>query len=916
MVDPREDQNEYIVCPECQGNGKNSLGFPCSYCGQMGTGVFFFGRFFYWGTQLGKAVIELKHIRDKAQMIINMTAFAIGFLGLLSLAYWVYLSSSEFETVEALAFWRTKSIFIFLFWVSLLSDLFVYYRMSEQSRKRHQIKALTYSRKKKPQIIPDNWEGLVSTKSKLKVDVVKGYDVKTEKLVEEAFLLADKMGHAEVLPIHLFFAVLADQEIAAIFSRLKVDLKSLAEKIKTYVERVPESREKTILSRSVKEVLIEAYLDAQRLGQSKVSAKNLLIPCLKKDKLLEDMLYDLEIDIEKIFNVILWFVINEKQVESYRQYRKMARFKPGNNMDRAYTAVATPTLNQFAYDITSAAKQGRLEYCVAREKDIEKIWQNIESGAHGVILTGPIGVGKGTVVDGIAQLMVKEDVPPVFQDKRLVELDAARLISGVTPAQAEGRMFAVIDEIVRSGNIVLFIKNIEKMIGITSGEEESLDLSEVLSQAIERGQIYCLASSTNRNYSNYIEHRSLGNSLSRVEIKEPEGNQAIQIVESKIGALEGKYKIYFSYDAIEEAIRLTQKYIHDKYLPEKAIKVLELAATKRLKTKGEQSIVGKDEVAEVISEKTGIPSSKVSESESQKLLNMEEQIHARMIGQEEAVKMVASSLRRARAELREGKRPIVNLLFLGPTGVGKTELAKTVSELYFGNEDYMIRVDMSEYQHPDSVKKMIGSPVSKGYLTELVRQSPFSLILLDEVEKAHPDILNLFLQVMDDGRLTDGQGNTIDFTNSIVIATSNAGALFIQEQIFAGVSHESIKTELINNHLNKIMRPELINRFDGVIVFEPLSQENVVEIARLMIEKTKKMLLDKGIEFRVEEEGLRVLAQEGYDPKFGARPLRRVLQDQIDNQIANLVLAGDLNRRDTLIVGENAELRIEKAKKI
>ena len=280
--------------------------------------------------------------------------------------------------------------------------------------------------------------------------------------------------------------------------------------------------------------------------------------------------------------------------------------------------------------------------------------------------------------------------------------------------------------------------------------------------------------------------------------------------------------------------------------------------------------------------------------------------------------MVAASLRRARAELREGKRPIANFLFLGPTGVGKTELAKTVAEAYFGQEGNMIRLDMSEYQHPDSVKKMIGDAAAgvNGYLTEAVRRSPFSLVLLDEFEKSHPDILNLFLQVMDDGRLTDGQGRTIDFTSSIIIATSNVGAVYIQEQIANGVDTERIKQALINQYLNQIIKPELINRFDGVIVFKPLSRENVVDIARLMLEKTGQMLEAKGIGLRAEEEGVHKLAAQGFDPKFGARPLRRLLQEKVENEIANKILAGELSRRDTVVINAKAEVQVDKGKEL
>jgi len=909
--------NRFIVCPVCRGAGKNNSGFACANCSSMGVGTFSHGRFFYWGPKLGRAMIELGHIRKKIHLIINITFFSIGLAGLLSLGLWIYLASAHSAELGAFAFWREHHILILLFWIGIIADMFVVYRLSEEERLQHKIRPLTYDERNKEMDVPNNWTELKTSKARFKIDVAGGYTALAMEAVEQSYTLASKLNHEYASTMHLFFSSLANPQVAAVFSRLNIDGAKLTEKIRTQIEKIPSSGNKTKLSTPLKEVLIDAYLQAHNLGQKKVSAKNLIIPALEKDNILSEILYDFGVDRNKVFNVILWFIINEKQVESYRKYKKMARFKPATNMDRAYTSLATPVLNQLGYDLTVAAKWGKLEFCVAREEEIKKIWQYFESGESGVILTGESGVGKKTVIDGIAQLMVKEDVPKFFQDKRLVELDAARLISGADPARAEGRMMAVIDEVVRAGNIVLFINNIENIIGITSGKEESLDLSEVLANAIERKLIYCLAAAENKNYSKYIEGSSLGNLMGRVEINEPAGNQAIQIVESKIGGLEGKYKIYFSYDAIESAIKLTSKYIHDKYIPQKAIHILELVAVKVLKENGENAMIGDNDIARAISEMTGIPITKLGEDESKKLLRLEERMHKRMVSQDEAVNMVAASLRRARVELQEGKRPIANFLFLGPTGVGKTELAKTVAEIYFGKEDYMIRLDMSEYQHPDSVKKMIGDTTgTKGYLTESVREAPFSLVLLDEIEKAHPNIMNLFLQVMDDGRLTDGEGRTIDFTNCIIIATSNAGALFIQKQIFEGVSVNAIKETLINEHLNKVMRPELINRFDGVIVFEPLSREDVVEITRLMLNKTRGMLKNKGINLKAEEEGIRILAREGFDPKFGARPLRRLLQERIDDKIATKILAGELKRRDTVIINDRAEILVEKGMKI
>lgn len=904
---------QFVTCPTCGGLGKNKFGLSCPACGGMGVGSFYNGRFYYWGPKLGRAVIELDHLRKKIHQIINFASFAIGLIGLISLSYWVFLTSQTATEVRAFAFWQEQHFLLFVFWVSMIAYMFVIYRMSEERRKQHKIEKATYEEKGTNKNLPNNWSELVRARSKYKINAAEGFSPQSMEAVEQAYLLAANLNHGFVTPMHLFFSCLANREVAALFSRLNTDSKKLVELLKKRIPQVPTTKYKTELSIALKEVLVESYFMATELGQNKVDPLDFIIPCIKKDKILFEILYDLEVEIKKVYNVILWFIVNKKQVEAYRAYRRMARFKPAGNMDRAYTSVATPLLNQLGYDLTIAARWGKLEYCVAREEEIEKIWQVFESGATGVMLVGPEGVGKKTLIDGVAELMVKEDVPKFLRDKRLVEIDAARLISGANPAEAQGRMMAVIDEVARAGNIIIYINNVENLMGISSGAEGSLDLAEVLAGALERKTIYALASATTEHYTKYIEGKSLGNVMPKIDVLEPEGDKAIQIVESKISSYEGKYKVYFSYRAIERAIELSNRYIHDKYLPDKAIRILEMVAVSVAKTKGEQSVVSDEDVAIAVSQMTGIPITKIGASESKKLLNLESQIHERMIGQHEAVEMVSASLRRARAMLREGKRPIANFLFLGPTGVGKTELAKTISEVYFGDEDYMIRVDMSEYQHPDSVKKMIGDASgAKGYLTERVRKAPFSLILLDELEKAHPDILNLFLQVMDDGRLTDGQGRTIDFTSSILIATSNAGALYIQKEVLAGTPTVEIKEVLINEYLNKVMRPEFINRFDGVIVFEPLSMEHVVDIARLMLKSISKMLEGKGINFRVEEKGVRVLAKLGYDPKFGARPLRRLLQEKVEDKIANVILSGELKRRDTLVINEDASISIEK----
>ncbi|MCX6796510.1 MAG: AAA family ATPase, partial [Candidatus Falkowbacteria bacterium] len=671
------NKNQFIYCPVCEGRGLGKFGLSCPNCGGIGLGKFFGNRFYYWGMRLGWTVIELDKFRKKAQLTINIIAYTICLIGILSLGIWLFSVGENNQELGAFAFWREQSPLILIFWLSIIADMFIIYRLNEEERQMHKIAAAGYG-ESQTDLLPQSWEGITKAKAKLRLDVWGGFSREALLVIDEAFLLAQKLNHSYVTPLHLFFACLGDSQVAVILSRLEINPESLIESIKKQLAKIKSTEAKTELSRTAKEIFINAYLQAYQLGQKKVTAKNLIMPCLEKDEVIAEILYELEIDKNKIFNVILWLIINEKQVESYRKFKQMARFKPSTNMDRAYTSVATPVLNHYAYDLTIAAKWGRLEFCVARNDEIEKIWQQLESGYNGVILVGPPGIGKGAIIDGIAQLMVQENVPKFFQDKRLVELDAARLISGATPEQAEGRLLEMVDEVSRAGNIVLFIDNVENICGITSGGEGSLDLSEVLANAIDRKDIFCFAAATDKNYTKFLEGRALSNTMARVDIKEPVGNQAIQIIESKIGYLEGKYNVYFSYNAIEHAIKLTTQYIHDKYLPAKAILILEQVAAKISKQRDRQTIVTNEDIAQVISEATGIPVTKISKTESKILLHLEDKIHERMVDQEEAVKMVSASLRRSRTGMREGKRPIANFLFLGPTGVGKTELAKAV----------------------------------------------------------------------------------------------------------------------------------------------------------------------------------------------------------------------------------------------
>jgi ATP-dependent Clp protease ATP-binding subunit ClpC len=873
-------------------------------------GVWFLGRFICFNKELKRSIIFLKRSEKKINHLLKFFALLVVFGGWLAYGTWLYLNKETFlaNPLDILFFWRDTSALISIFLFSLFFDLFLVYKNSEKHAAKKKIDYRLFNSKKKK-------------KYSKTYDVSMAFSDEAYSIIEDSFLLVNKLKQKEVEVIHLFRVLLKTKKVQNLFIRLDVDGKKLVELIDRHLTKDQSNSTDSIeFNKNLQELLVKAFIDAYSRGLESIDILNLILFCADSDKVLEEILYELEVDQDKIKNTVEWFRVNDKLIKSYNHYHSLAILKPGNNMNRAYTAIATPVLDHFSHDLTVEAKFGNLDICIGRQKEFKAIFDAFSGGHNGLLLVGPTGVGKTTLVNGLAQLMVEENVPDFLKDKRLIEIDVSRLVSGVSPSEAEERLLNCLSEASRSGNIIIYLDNIENLIGISSGSKESLDVSDVLANAINRRNIYCLAAATVDNYNRYIENFSLGDSLTTIAVNEPSINDTIQILETKVAFLESKYDIYVVYNALEQAAKMADKYLHDKFLPLKAINLLEKAAaisSQASKNNPDAYFCSKDEVGVAISELTGVPVSKVTVNESQRLLNLESEIHSRLIGQEEAVSAVCASLRRARVQMKEDKRPIASFLFLGPTGVGKTELAKAVSQVYFGDENYLVRLDMSEYQNPDSVKKMIGDPDGTlGYLTEAVRKKPFALILLDEIEKAHPDILNLFLQLLDDGRLTDGQGRTIIFTESIIIATSNIGALYIQEQIKANTPINIIKQELVDNQLNKYMRPELVNRFDGIIAFKPLTEEDVCKVAALMLKKIKKNLLDKGISLKADKDGVAILAKEGYDPKFGARPLRRLLQDKIENKIANYILSGEIKRRDTVIINAKAEVEVEKAEEL
>lgn len=870
-------------------------------------GTWFLSKFLYWNYPVKKSISLLKDFKNKFYKIANIFGIIVIILGWLCFAFWIYLNIDLIiaNPLNILFFWQEFDFLILVFLFSLLFDLFFVYLSSQKKDNLKKIKKKDFNIEKNKK------------KEGKRFNILDTCTEEVLDIVEKACFLANDLKLKKAHSLHLFRVLLTNKEIQNVFIRLNVDAKKMISLLDRNLARREYQFEEDY---DLEEIMICAFVEAHNLKQDNVDPLNIISYCYSRDDILAEILEEVGVNADRIRNTVAWFRINRKLKERYNKFHSSALLKPGGNMNRSYTAIATPTLDKFSHDLTVEAKFGDLEMCIAREKEFNQIFQSFSGGHNGLLLVGHNGTGKTSIINGLAQMMVEEDVPKFMHDRRLIEIDTSILISGADPSLAQERLLTCISEASRSGNVILYIDNIENIIGISSGSQESLDLSEVLAESIRRKHIFCVASVSASNYSSYIEGTAIGEAMTTISVKEPEKNEAIQILQSKVGQIESKYGVFIVYGALEAAVNMSEKYFHDKYLPLKAIDLLQKAASmaaSRAVNNPEESFCNKEDVAIAISDLTGIPAQKVSEKESEKLLNLESEIHNRLVGQEEAVKAVSASLRRARAQIKSGNKPIASFLFLGPTGVGKTELAKSVSDIYFGDEDYLVRIDMSEYQGSDSLSKMIGDTSgTKGYLTEAVRKKPFSLILLDEIEKANPDILNLFLQMLDDGRLTDGQGRTVSFSESIIIATSNIGANYIQDEIKKNTDINIITQGLIDNHLNKHMRPELINRFDAIIVFKTLSEDNVNSIATLMLKKIKKTLEKKGFSLKADKKGVKILAKEGYDPKFGARPLARLLQERVENIVANKILSGELKRRDTVVINERAEIEIEKGLQI
>ena len=651
----------------------------------------------------------------------------------------------------------------------------------------------------------------------------------------------------------------------------------------------------------------------------------------------------------------------------------------------------TPILNQFSRDLTAAARSGELDPVIGREKEIERIVQILSRRRkNNPVLIGEPGVGKSAIVEGLAQLIVEGNIPEILRGRRVVSLDLAAMLAGAKyRGEFEERLKNAMAEMHRAGNIIMFIDELHTIVG-AGASEGAIDAANIMKPMLARGEIQCIGATTLSEYHKHIEKDgALERRFQPVQVGEPTREESIEILRGLRDRYEAHHHVRISDEAIRAAVYLSDRYISDRCLPDKAIDLIDEAASRvrikaftappdmkkhqtalaaltrqtdeavesedfetaaKLRDQKKQlqqemqlvraqweermsqrmETVGEEEVAQIVALWTGVPVSRLTEDEAQRLVHLEDILHSRVIGQDDAVRAVARAVRRARAGLKDPRRPIGSFIFLGPTGVGKTELCKALGEALFGDEDNLIRIDMSEYMEKHSVARMIGSPPGYvgyeegGQLTEKVRRKPYAVLLFDEVEKAHPDVFNILLQILEDGRLTDGQGRVVDFKNTVIVMTSNAGAHTLRKQRSLGFgggdddgkTYENMR-ENIMGEVQRLFKPEFLNRVDEIIVFHALTEDEIDQIARLLLGQVCARLTERGIYLTVEDDALKLISKAGYDLKYGARPLRRAIQRMVEDALSEEILTGNVHLGDHVharVAGDELAFEVEKQK--
>ncbi|PYI50170.1 ATP-dependent protease ATP-binding subunit ClpC [Paenibacillus flagellatus] len=789
---------------------------------------------------------------------------------------------------------------------------------------------------------------------------------RAQKVLALAQEEAVRLGHNNIGTEHILLGLIREGEgiAAKALVALGLSLEKIQDEVESLIGRGQEQPSNIAYTPRAKKVIELSMDEARKLGHTYVGTEHILLGLIREGEgVAARVLNNLGVSLNKARQQVLQLLGSSEAVSSSHS---------------TSANVNTPTLDGLARDLTAYAKEGNLDPVIGRSKEIERVIQVLSRRTkNNPVLIGEPGVGKTAIAEGLAQKIVNNEIPETLRDKRVMTLDMGSVVAGTKyRGEFEDRLKKIMDEIRAAGNIILFIDELHTLIG-AGGAEGAIDASNILKPALARGELQCIGATTLDEYRKYIEKdAALERRFQPITVDQPTPEEAIQILHGLRDRYEAHHRVKITDEAIEQAVKLSDRYITDRFLPDKAIDLIDEASSKvRLRsytvppnlkqlesqlenirkekdaavqsqefekaaalrdteqkmrdeldaTKNEwkekqgrtDSEVTPEDIAQVVGSWTGIPVSKLAEEETERLLKMEDILHERVIGQGEAVKAVSRAIRRARAGLKDPKRPMGSFIFLGPTGVGKTELARALAESLFGDENAVIRIDMSEYMEKHSTSRLVGAPPGYvgyeegGQLTEKVRRKPYSVVLLDEIEKAHPEVFNILLQVLEDGRLTDSKGRTVDFRNTLIIMTSNVGAEMIKKNSTlgflaaadAGRDYSNMKDKVMGE-LKKSFRPEFLNRIDEIIVFHSLEQEHIAQIVSLMSDELSKRLREQDVEFTLTERGKEFLAKEGFDPTYGARPLRRAIQKHIEDRLSEELLKGNISKGDSLTIDE------------
>lgn len=805
---------------------------------------------------------------------------------------------------------------------------------------------------------------------------------------KEVLLMAQEQAryfkHQAVGTEHLLLAL--TMESASIAGKVLAQFSLTANSVREEIERLTGYGTMTIAngdylpySPKMRDVLQTARSQARQLGNTKVGTEHLLMALLSNQTILAGrILQNFDINPRRAQQTLLHHMgVSERRSTKQSGVRPQRGQSNQKSSDQKADSL-TPTLDKLGRDLTKVAREGGIDPVVGRDREIQRVIQVLSRRTkNNPVLVGEPGVGKTAIVEGLAQRIANHTVTPELAKMRVMALDMGSVVAGTKfRGEFEDRLKKILDEIYDDGHVLLFIDELHTLVG-AGGAEGAIDASNILKPALSRGDVQLIGATTLDEYQKYIEaDAALERRFARVQVEEPSQKESVQILKGLRPKYEAHHHLKISDESVETAVKLSNRYITNRFLPDKAIDLMdesaamvriageqvpksqqenedklallrskkedaimnqqfdqaaklrqeELALAKQLRTARKRRAtsqekhpltVGADDVAKVVAEWTGVPLTQLKKSESQRLVNLEKELHERVIGQDEAVSAIARSIRRARSGLKDPQRPIGSFMFLGPTGVGKTELAKALAAAMFGDENNIIRVDMSEYREAYSTSRLIGAaPGYVGYdeggqLTEKVRQHPYSVVLLDEAEKAHPDVFNLLLQVLDDGYLTDSKGRKVDFRNTILIMTSNLGATQLRDEKEVGFGARDLSDDYnamagaIRQQLRLHFRPEFLNRIDETIIFHPLNKQQLHQIVRLMAKQVQKRVAAQKIKLKLTAGAINLVAAKGYNPEYGARPLRRALQDLVEDPLSEALLTGQLASGDTATVGSS-----------